>query len=89
VTVCIAARSEMSIVGVSDRMLTSGDIQFDPSATPKLTVLTNSIAVMQSGDAAFNTEIMREVNPIIVDRIAKKTERMVAGEGRSRSIRQI
>lgn len=71
-TVCIAARSGSSIVGVSDRMLTSGDIQFEPSTTPKLVPVSNSIGVMQSGDAAFNTEIMREVFPIIAERINKR-----------------
>ena len=71
VTVCIAARSFGSLVGVSDRMLTSGDIQFEPSTTPKIMGVSNSIAVMQSGDAAFNGEIMSEVAHIIENRIEK------------------
>ena len=68
-TVCIAARSEGSLIGISDRMLTSGDIQFEPSSTTKMTALSNSIAIMASGDAAFHTEIMREIHPIIAGRI--------------------
>jgi hypothetical protein len=69
VTVCIAARCGPILVGASDRMLTSGDIQFEPPLTSKLTTLTTSIAVLQAGDAAFHTEIMTEVVPIVHERI--------------------
>jgi hypothetical protein len=69
VTVCIAARSGQNIIGVSDRMLTSGDIQFEPISTTKLHILTNSIGVLQAGDAAFNAEIMREVMSVVMSRI--------------------
>lgn len=44
----------------SDRMLTSGDIQFEPDA-PKTKALTSSIAIMQSGDASFQGEIVANV----------------------------
>jgi hypothetical protein len=69
VTVCIAARSGQNIIGVCDRMLTSGDIQFEPTGTNKLHVLTSSIGILQAGDAAFNTEIMREVISIVESRV--------------------
>jgi hypothetical protein len=52
-------------------MLTSGDIQFEPSATPKLTAISTSIGIMQSGDSAFNSEIMTELVATITDRITK------------------
>jgi hypothetical protein len=57
-TVCIAAicNNEM-IFGASDRMLTSGDVQFEPP-TPKIWSLTNSIAVLTAGDAAFHKEVL-------------------------------
>jgi hypothetical protein len=57
VTVCIAAICEGGIIlGASDRMITWGDIQFQPP-TPKLVPLTTSIAAMTSGDAALLREI--------------------------------
>ncbi|MTD95489.1 hypothetical protein GIW81_14210 [Hyphomicrobium sp. xq] len=60
-TVCIATVcNEGMIIMASDRMLTSGDIQFEPTAS-KTIAITSSIAVMQSGDASFQGEIISEV----------------------------
>jgi hypothetical protein len=42
-TVCIAARSNGPLLLASDRMLTAGDIQFEPPVR-KLHMLTSSIA---------------------------------------------
>ena len=42
-TVCIAARAGQYIVGASDRMLTSGDVQFEPSAAAKTMGVSNCI----------------------------------------------
>ena len=39
-------------------MLTSGDIQFEPPLMSKLTLLTSSIGILYSGDAAFHSEVM-------------------------------
>jgi hypothetical protein len=50
-------------------MLTSGDIQFEPPLTSKLTQLTTSLAVMQSGDAAFHSEIMWGVISEVQERV--------------------
>jgi hypothetical protein len=50
-------------------MLTSGDIQFEPTAGPKVLLLSTSIAVMQSGDQAFNSEILRDLVRIVTERI--------------------
>jgi hypothetical protein len=62
-TVCIAAKCADGIIfGISDRMLTSGDIQFEPRATNKVLILTSSIVAMTAGDAAFNAEILRQVS---------------------------
>jgi 20S proteasome alpha/beta subunit len=61
VTVCIAAIYEGSgIVGASDRMLTAGDVQFEPS-TPKIRFYTNSIGSLIAGDANLQAEINSEV----------------------------
>ena len=61
-TVCVAALCEYRIIfGVSDRMLTAGDIQFEP-ATSKIHGLTTSIGMMASGDASFKDEILQSVH---------------------------
>lgn len=59
-TVCVAAISQSStgtglmITGASDRMLTAGDIEFEPEQS-KIQPLTNSIALMLAGDSAHTT----------------------------------
>jgi hypothetical protein len=85
VTVCIAARAKMIptassavgqpddvIVAAADRMLTSGDVQFEPSAGTKIFSLTNSIFMMTAGDAALQAEITGMVSREIVGRIAQE-----------------
>jgi hypothetical protein len=60
-TVCIAAIADSSMIGgMSDRMLTAGDVQFQPSAS-KIWRLTNSIAMMVSGDIGTQSEIYADV----------------------------
>lgn len=59
-TVCIATISEGMIFGIADRMKTVGDIEYEPS-TAKIFQITSSIAVMTSGDAAFQAEILRKL----------------------------
>lgn len=57
-TVCIAAiANDTSVIGASDRLLTAGDMQFQPD-TPKVKTLTNSIVAMTAGDAWLQSEIM-------------------------------
>ena len=70
VTVCIAARSESTIFAASDRMLTSGDVQFEPSAGTKIFGLSNSMFMMTAGDAALQAEITGMVSREILARIA-------------------
>jgi hypothetical protein len=70
VTVCIAARAGNIVVGASDRMLTSGDIQFEPSAGTKIYALSNSMFMMTAGDSALHAEmtgmVIREIAARIV-----------------------
>jgi ATP-dependent protease HslVU (ClpYQ) peptidase subunit len=70
VTVCIAVRSYSGVFLISDRMITSGDIQFEPPAE-KINFLTSSIAVMASGDSAFHNEIMKDVTKDVGERVRK------------------
>jgi hypothetical protein len=62
VTVCIAAIAENKMVlAASDRMLTAGDIEFQPPRS-KILRLTPAIAVMAAtGDTPLHTEIMHRV----------------------------
>jgi hypothetical protein len=69
VTVCVAAICEGSmVVGASDRMLTTGDIQFEPQR-PKIHVLTTSIVVMTAGDAALSSEVVGDVRSVVQARV--------------------
>lgn len=57
VTVCVAAICNgTTIFGASDRMLTAGDIEFEPNQT-KIISLTTSIVIMIAGDSALQIEI--------------------------------
>lgn len=68
-TVCIAAICDNSmLIGASDRMVTSGDIQFEPQRT-KIISLTSSIVVMTAGDVAIQTEALQEVSAVIEQRV--------------------
>ena len=69
VTICVAARAGSIIVCASDRMLSSGDIQFEPARLSKTSTLTSSIGIMQAGDAAFNSEIMWGVTLEVAEHI--------------------
>jgi hypothetical protein len=56
------------IVGASDRMITAGDVQFEPQQT-KVWGLTASIAIMIAGDTSLQTEIIRGVQADVNQRI--------------------
>lgn len=49
------------VVGASDRMLTSGDVEFEPPQ-PKIFPLTNSIVMLIAGDTAALTEVRHGTN---------------------------
>ena len=69
VTVCIAAMcDEHTILGASDRMLTAGDVQFEPQET-KLVQMTTSIVVMVAGDSGMQVEILQKVQADVKNRI--------------------
>jgi 20S proteasome alpha/beta subunit len=62
VTVCAAAITNGTVIGASDRMLTSGtgDIEFEPSIS-KLHKLQDNICIMIAGDITLQTEILYRV----------------------------
>jgi 20S proteasome alpha/beta subunit len=67
VTVCIAAiYNNNSILGASDRMISAGDITFEPPVS-KIMPLTNSIAVMTAGDQGFQMQLFRMVEKRVSD----------------------
>jgi len=59
-TVCVAAISKGTIFGASDRMITAGDIQFEPQQS-KLHPLTTSIIAQIAGDASIQSQIIQKV----------------------------
>lgn len=73
-TVCIAAtcnwvNNAPVVVAASDRMITVGDVAFEPPQT-KVYELSNSIAMLISGDTATQTEIAKRAARRISDIIA-------------------
>ena len=60
-TVCVAAICEgNTIIGASDRMLTSGTIEFEPQRS-KIRILSNSIFAMLAGDSALQDEVWQKL----------------------------
>lgn len=73
-TVCVAAIFEgFGILGGSDRMLTAGDVEFEPSV-PKLRFWTSSIAGLIAGDANIQAEIGEEVNRLVNERLENRPQ---------------
>jgi hypothetical protein len=68
-TVCIAARCGNSVVCAADRMLTSGDIEFEPNSRRKIFAVTKSIVVMTSGDASFQSVILRGLTQHVTEKV--------------------
>jgi len=71
VTVCIAARCGNTIVCTSDRMISYGDVQYEPHRQ-KIASITNSIVVMTAGDASFTTLVVPYVMRAVEADIANK-----------------
>ncbi len=71
-TICVAAICKgvppndtiPMVVGAADRMLTAGDIEFEPEQ-PKIVPLTTSIFALLAGDSALQTEIMQNVYGVV------------------------
>ena len=57
-----------TILGASDRMVTAGDVQFQPPQ-PKIWQLTTSIVAMIAGDIPLQTEILIELTAEVNRRI--------------------
>ena len=74
-TVCVTAIcAENIIFGASDRMLTAGDIQFQPQQ-PKLLPITTSVVTQIAGDASIQADIISLVIADVKQRVeAKPTE---------------
>lgn len=72
-TVCIAARTEGMILLISDRMITAGDIEFEPPSF-KIQQLTTSISMMYSGDSALFSEIVQNLIADVRDRVAAEPD---------------
>lgn len=70
VTVCVAALCDRAtvVIGAADRMLTSGDIEFEPPQT-KIVNLTSSIAALVAGDASFQADILFKVQADVNEHI--------------------
>jgi hypothetical protein len=80
VTVCIGAIAEAGenpiIFGVTDRMLTAGDIQYEP-ARSKVFSLTNASAILIAGDASTQEEICLGVQQEVGKRLDEDPERWI------------
>ena len=73
-TVCIAARAGNVVVAASDRMLTAGDVQFEPTAGSKIYALSSSIFMMTAGDSAIQAEITSRVLKTVQARILESPD---------------
>ena len=77
-TVCIAAiYNTSSILGISDRMITAGDIEFEPPQT-KIFALTSSITLMIAGDYNLQTQIYLKANEEVQKKIAFNPKKWVS-----------
>jgi len=74
VTVCIAAVAERgTLIGVSDRMLTAGDVEFEPGQA-KMWSFSSAIWALIAGDISIQGEILNKVDTEIRRRIAADPE---------------
>lgn len=68
-TVCVACICDgNTILGAADKMLTAGDVQFQPDSS-KIYKLTDSIALMVSGDMGIQAEVMDQLRRFINQRL--------------------
>ena len=69
VTVCAAAICEGGVViSISDRMITTGDIEFEPPQR-KVWNLTSSVSVLAAGDSTLQAEILQDVDATVKQRV--------------------
>lgn len=68
-TVCVAAIcGSGTVFGASDRTLTAGDVQFEPTQS-KVSQLTSSIAAILAGDSSLQGEVIQSVYRVLANRI--------------------
>lgn len=61
-TVCVAAMADKTIlVGTADRMLTAGEVEFEPDQA-KMWQFSSAIVALVAGDATLQSEIMKRVD---------------------------
>lgn len=73
-TVCVAAISDRSsVIGVTDRMLTAGDVEFEP-AQAKMWPFSTSVWGLLSGDYNIQAEILGIVDTEVKRRIAAQPD---------------
>ena len=76
-TVCVAAMCAANIlIGASDRMLTAGDVEFEPD-TAKIYNLSNSAVAMIAGEASLQIEILQSLYRFVGERIKAKPQEWV------------
>jgi hypothetical protein len=74
VTVCVAAIADRGVlVGASDRMLTAGDVEFEP-AQAKMWSFSSAIWALIAGDISIQGEILTKVDNEIRQRITAHPE---------------
>jgi 20S proteasome alpha/beta subunit len=92
VTVCVATMCRLElegvvfplVIGTSDRMLTYGDVQFEPQA-PKIVRLAHSVAVMTAGDIGVHAEIISGVRVDVTEWIAANPGKAISVEDVARA----
>jgi 20S proteasome alpha/beta subunit len=73
-TVCVAAICDgVSVLGASDRMLTSGDVEFEPPQE-KIYTITNSIAALIAGDSSLQLQLVQQMQSEVAKRIEEKPD---------------
>lgn len=74
-TICVAAIcNRHTIFAAADRMLTAGDIQFEPSQS-KTHVITNSIVALAASDSAMQAEILQLLKLDVARRISAEPDK--------------
>jgi hypothetical protein len=68
VTVCVAGICQGRVVGASDRMLTAGDIEFEPEQS-KLIQVNAAMGAMLAGSTLLQSEIMQRLLRQVNERI--------------------
>ena len=77
-TVGIASRSYDILFLVADKMLTAGDIEFEPAKASKIRAVTSSIYVTYAGDSAFFAEIYADLRSCVLGKIALEPHKWLA-----------